>query len=164
MRLKDIMTTTVETIAHDAPAFLANEMMWRKQIHHLVVMNGQDIAGVISDTDLGGPEEQEIPDNLQVKDVMRSNVVTARPDTTVKDALNLMRGHRIHCLPVLDNRGVLAGIVTITDILTLEKRGTAHVPFQGTQPQDPYSPLYQREGRGSKSKHSHSEWPDRPPH
>ncbi len=157
MRLKDIMTTDVETVAYDAPAVLANEIMWRKQIHHLVVVRGKDIVGVVSDTDLGGPEADTIPDNLQVKDVMTTSTVTATPDTTIKRAANLMRGHNIHSLPILEH-GKLVGIVTATDLSMLEKRGRSQPPFEGIQDIGPYVPLEHR-GRHRKRTYQHTEWP-----
>jgi CBS-domain-containing membrane protein len=157
------MTTAVETISDQDSVVRANELMWRKQMHHLIVKRGDQVVGVLSDTDLGGPEADTIPDDLQVHKVMSTQLVTARPDTTVKDAVNLMRGHQIHCLPVMDEANNLVGIVTTSDIQTLEKRGTAHPAFQGTQPIDDYVPLQKRNQRGAKSQFGHSEWPDQAP-
>ncbi len=163
MRLQDIMSRQVETIGHDQSVVRANELMWRKRMHHLIVMRGNDIVGVISDTDLGGEETDSIPDDLQVHKVMSARVVTARPDTTVRDAVNLMRGHKIRCLPVLDEGNKLVGIVTMSDIERLEKRGAAQPPLEGERLEGPYVLLEKRNRRGAKSKHGHSDWPDQTP-
>jgi acetoin utilization protein AcuB len=53
---------------------------------------------------------------------MTSPVVTARPETTLRQAANLLRGRTIGCLPVLEE-GRLLGIVTTTDLLELIGRG-----------------------------------------
>jgi CBS domain-containing protein len=53
---------------------------------------------------------------------MSHRVVTAAPTTTIREAANLLRGHTVGCLPVLD-RGRPVGIVTITDLLELIGRG-----------------------------------------
>ncbi|WP_448325889.1 CBS domain-containing protein [Sulfitobacter sp. M13] len=50
-------------------------------------------------------------------DVMTKNVVTANPETTVKQAAELMSQHRISAVPVLDKDGALAGIVSEGDLM-----------------------------------------------
>jgi CBS-domain-containing membrane protein len=51
-----------------------------------------------------------------VKEIMSTALVTARPDTTLPDALYLLKQYKIRRLPVVKN-GVLVGIVTLTDLL-----------------------------------------------
>ena len=53
---------------------------------------------------------------------MTAPVVTVTPTTTVRRAANLMRGRSIGCLVVTD-RGRIAGIVTVADLLELLGRG-----------------------------------------
>lgn len=122
MRVRDIMSHSVETITPAESAVFANELMWRKQIHHLVVMQDQALVGVLSDTDLGGGETATIADNLRVEDVMTRDVVRAEPDMRVDRAINIFRERKISCLPVLED-GKLLGIVTTTDIQRLASRG-----------------------------------------
>lgn len=55
--------------------------------------------------------------NLLVKDWMSKNVITVTPDTTLPDAAALMRAKRIRRLPVVNEEGVLVGIVSQTDVL-----------------------------------------------
>jgi len=63
---------------------------------------------------------------MRVNEIMSAPVVTtARPDTTVREAANLMRGHAVSCLPVLDGERRLKGIVTVIDLLELLGRGSA---------------------------------------
>lgn len=92
------------------------------RIHHLVVMNGRAVAGIISDRDLGGARGTRLREGRLVGDLMTANVVTAARTTTVREAANLMRGRSIGCLPVLD-KGSLRGIITVTDLLSLIGRG-----------------------------------------
>jgi len=54
---------------------------------------------------------------MVVRDQMTATPITARPETTVPDALRLMRERRIRRLPIVDRRGRLAGIVTDRDLL-----------------------------------------------
>jgi CBS domain-containing protein len=54
---------------------------------------------------------------LTVQDVMTRSVVTARPGTTFQEILGLMAEHAISGVPVIDEGGRLAGIVTEADLL-----------------------------------------------
>lgn len=160
MRLQDVMTTDVATIQDTDLLVAANELMWRKQIHHLVVVRDGAVVGVLSDTDLGGSEATDIPKGVLVKDVMSTDPVTALPTTTVRDAMNLMTGRAIRCLPLLDDANNLVGIVTSTDLDAVTQPGTPPVPPDNKRAQSPYVALSDRDRRGATSKHGHSDWPN----
>jgi CBS domain-containing protein len=90
------------------------------RIRHLVVLDGRDVAGVVSSRDLdamglsvGGPS---------VQDVMTYPAMAVGPDATIRKAANLLRGRTMGCLPVMDE-GRLVGILTTTDLLELLGRG-----------------------------------------
>lgn len=120
MRIEEIMTTGVKTTRPDAAAADARSAMKLHQIHHLVVLEGRDVVGVVSERDLGG-RRGRAPE-VRVADVMAPTPVTATPRTTVRAAANLLRGRSIGCLPVVDGKK-LVGIVTTTDLLSLIGRG-----------------------------------------
>ena len=122
MRLREIMSRNVETVGYDLPAQAAWQRMTQRRIHHLVVVRGRELVGVVSARDLGGKNGENLRRDQIVADLMTSNPVTARPDDTVRDAANLLRGRSIGCLPVLESKKLL-GIVTITDLLELIGRG-----------------------------------------
>lgn len=52
----------------------------------------------------------------KVQDWMTKNVVTVQPETTLPEADDLMREHKIRRLPVVDSSGKLVGIVTKGDV------------------------------------------------
>jgi CBS domain-containing protein len=122
MRVRDVMSTDVKSVA----AGLSAEDAWRRmraeRIHHLVVLDGTVIAGVISDRDAGGPKGAAVRTGHEVGELMTRHVVTVTPDTTVKRAANLMRGRSIGCA-VVTEKGRVAGIVTTSDLLELLGRG-----------------------------------------
>jgi acetoin utilization protein AcuB len=137
MRLVEIMSKDVKTAAAAMPAREAWDVMRAANIHHLVVTDGKKIVGIVSDRDLGGARGAALRDKRAVADVMTPNAITARPDTTVKQAANLLRGHVIGCLPVVDG-AKLVGIVTTTDLLDLVGKGLAKpdgpsLTFRGTK-------------------------------
>jgi CBS domain-containing protein len=127
MRLQDIMSTPVETIGPRALVPEARAAMKRKGTHHLVVVDGRKIAGIVSARDLPAAGA-----GLAVADIMAIRPVTARPQTTIREAANLLRGRGVGCLPIVDGARVV-GIVTISDLLALLGRG-ADRPIEQSVP------------------------------
>jgi acetoin utilization protein AcuB len=122
MRVGEVMNTRVRTVGPADSAELAWERMRQHRIHHLVVVRDRDILGVISDRDLGGRNGREVREGRSVRDLMTPAVTTAAPDTTIREAANLMRGRGAGCLPVLEDH-TLVGIVTVSDLMELIGRG-----------------------------------------
>ncbi len=124
IRMQDLMSTEVKTVASTTTADRAWNLMQQHDIHHLVVVDGRDVLGVISARDLGGGRGASMRKNQTVGDLMAANPVTAKPDDTLRAAANKLRGHGIGCLPIVDG-GKVKGIVTITDCLELIGRGAS---------------------------------------
>ena len=121
MRVRDIMHTTVRTIAPVETTSFAGELLRRYDIHYLVVTEGKkNVVGVIADRDLVSVDE-----NTPVRDVMTHPPVTIGPDETPRKAAALMTGHGIGSLPVIED-GELAGIVTTSDLLSMIAKGRLH--------------------------------------
>ena len=122
MRVQDVMTGGVKTVAPTTPAEDAWNMMRLNRIHHLVVTKRQRVVGLLSDRDAGGHRGASIRRNSTVADLMTAPAVTVAPATTVRQAANVMRGRSIGCLVVLES-GRAVGIVTVADLLELVGRG-----------------------------------------
>jgi len=122
MRIVEIMSPHVRTIGPAESAELAWDRMRMHRIHHLVVVKDSSIIGVISDRDLGGAHGEDVREGRSVRDLMTAAVTTIASDASVREAANLMRGHRAGSLPVVDD-GRLVGIVTVWDFLDLIGRG-----------------------------------------
>ncbi|MDL2716836.1 MAG: CBS domain-containing protein [Acidobacteriota bacterium] len=120
MRVHEIMTKRVQTVAHTENAEAAWNLMRWKRIHHLVVTgDGGEVVGVVSARDLGGRDRDEIRRMRPIGAMMTAYAVKATPDMPVRQAANVMRGWNIGCLPVIEPDGTLAGIVTVSDLLRL---------------------------------------------
>lgn len=122
MKISEIMTERVVSIDANAAAKVAWMKMQQEQIRHLVVMENGEIVGVISDRDLGGKSGTDVRRGRTVRDLMSTNVATATPNMSLRQAANLMRGRLIGCLPIMDG-DELVGIVTATDVLDALGRG-----------------------------------------
>ncbi|HEU4624336.1 MAG TPA: CBS domain-containing protein [Steroidobacteraceae bacterium] len=123
MRLRELMSRRVETIDSRESASAALSQMRRHRIRHLVVTANGELAGIISERDLGGRLGADARKGRTVADLMTPRVVSANPGMTLREAANLMRGRMIGSLPVLED-GKLVGIVTATDVLDELGRGT----------------------------------------
>jgi acetoin utilization protein AcuB len=121
MRLQDIMSREIKSVAATATVGEAKSVMKMNGIRHLLILDRGDVVGVVSDRDLGGGARSG--DQRRLDAVMTENVITAGPETTVRQAANLLRGRTIGCLPILDG-GKAVGIVTTTDLLDLIGRGS----------------------------------------
>ena len=121
MRLKEIMSSPVEVIGPKFSVAEARTRLSRARIHHLVVTEGREVVGIVSERDLDGVEPE-----VSVREIMSSPVITAPAGMTVGDAAKILRGQAIGCLPVME-RGRPIGMVTIVDLLTLLGKGAIHI-------------------------------------
>lgn len=125
VRVQDVMSRQVRTIAPDETADEAYRVMRMRRIHHLVVMDGRRIAGVLSDRDLGSGPGAAARKGREVGELMTTGVVTVPPDTPMRKAANMMRGRSIGCV-VVTEAGKVVGIVTVSDLLALVGKGVEH--------------------------------------
>jgi acetoin utilization protein AcuB len=135
MRLQDFMSTEIKTISPTATVGTARNVMRTHGIHHLLVVDMGRVVGVVSYGDLGGRAGVRGVQNeaRALSEIMTGHVVTAVPETTVRQAANLLRGRTIGCLVVLDGGAKPVGIVTTTDLLELLGRG-AERPIERSTP------------------------------
>jgi CBS domain-containing protein len=123
MKVRDIMSTKVQTIDMNQKAESAWSLMKWKRIHHVVVTDGPGrIVGVVSARDLGGPDREAARQVRPVAAMMTAYAVKAVPTMPVRQAANVMRGWNIGCLPVVED-GELVGIVTVSDLLRVVADG-----------------------------------------
>lgn len=88
----------------------------RHGIRHLPVVDGTRLVGVLSDRDLRAASASGSPGSHAVGTIMVPFPVTLTADQTLSEAAEIMVGHRISCLPVVEGAR-LTGILTLTDIL-----------------------------------------------
>lgn len=126
MRVFDVMSKAVETVKPNVAASEAKTRMRQKNIHHLVVMSGSQLKGVLSERDLGGTKLPKALGTSTVGDLMTSPVVTVTTRTPLRRAASLMKGRSVGSLVVTSANGKVAGIVTVSDLLALLARVPEH--------------------------------------
>lgn len=109
--VRDLMSVGVVTVSPDASLADARAALRAHRIHHLIVIDGKRIVGVISYRDLIGKG-----DALAVREVMSRDVVTVVPTDTVRSAAARLLGRTHGCVAVLEH-DELAGVLTTTDLL-----------------------------------------------
>nr|WP_246400656.1 CBS domain-containing protein [Jiangella mangrovi] len=111
------MTSATITDSTTGTLRSAAELMWKQQTGSLVIVDGDTIAGIITERDvLRAVGRGADPDQEPIADVMTRDVITAEPDTHVRDAARLMAQHWIRHLPIVDD-GRLAGILSQRDVI-----------------------------------------------
>ena len=110
----------VATITQTATLREAIDQLTERRIGALVVSgDGKAIEGIISERDIGRAASTSGPSALDgsVGAVMSTDVVTCSAGDGVDRLMALMTERRIRHLPVVDERGHLAGIVSIGDVV-----------------------------------------------
>ena len=114
----DVKGSNVVTISPETPLREALALMSQHNIGVLVVVEGEEVAGIISERDFAREEvfgRRNWEDN-QVHRLMKSPVQTVSPDDSVMECLSLMTMGRVRHLPVKAG-GRLAGMVSIGDLV-----------------------------------------------
>ncbi|SDZ35163.1 CBS domain-containing protein [Proteiniborus ethanoligenes] len=117
MKVKEIMTTRVQTVSESCTMKEAAEHMKSLDVGSLPVCNNSNkLVGVVTDRDMViRGLTSEINSSTPVRQVMSSNPVFVSPDTGVHEAARLMAKHQIRRLPVVENNEIV-GIVSIGDL------------------------------------------------
>lgn len=63
---------------------------------------------------------------LKVRDIMTTDVVSVKRETTIRELAELFTTHRVGSVPVVDDSGNLVGIVTESDLIEQDK--SLHIP------------------------------------
>ena len=93
----------------------ANEIMARYNISGVPICENGKLVGIITNRDLRFMMSEDY--STPIKEVMtHENLVTAPVGTTMKEAQEILRHHRIEKLPIVDEKGYLKGLITIKDI------------------------------------------------
>jgi len=118
MKIKDVMTRSVETVRPDQTLQEAAAKMKSLDVGPMPVTEGDRLVGMLTDRDIVVRAVAEGRDarTTNVRAAMTSDVVCCKEDDDVKDAAAKMKDRQIRRLVVVDGQQRVAGIVSLGDI------------------------------------------------
>jgi acetoin utilization protein AcuB len=132
VKLKEIMTENVISLPVEAHFSEVARQMMDNKVRHLPILNkNKEVVGIISQRDLykiQSPRLREdgtmyydpaMLDNIILRVVMTQDPVTLTLDDSAAKAVIKMIDHHCGCVPVVDHKNVLCGIITRVDLLRI---------------------------------------------
>lgn len=131
------MSAPPVTVSRTDTLAFAEELMSVERVRHLPVVDGDVLVGLVSQRDLlaasistlsepSDEDDLEMKRRHEVARVMRGTIETISPDARAESAAESMLTHRVGCLPVVDERHHLLGIVTSADFVRVARDILSH--------------------------------------
>ncbi|MEW9799226.1 CBS domain-containing protein [Alteromonas sp. CYL-A6] len=128
MSLAHIMTTRVVTVQLDDSLHTIRAIFEKTKFHHLIVLENDEVMGVISDRDvlkatspfidtLSERYRDRMTLEKKAHQIMTREVLSLKPEDTIVSAIKLFNRHAVSCIPVVDTQNHLKGIVSWRDIM-----------------------------------------------
>ncbi|OQZ00082.1 MAG: IMP dehydrogenase, partial [Chloroflexi bacterium UTCFX4] len=119
------------TLAPDATLSQAEELMARYRISGVPITEaGNKLVGILTNRDTRFVEPSDMA--RPVSDFMtREKLITSHVGTTLDEAKTILQKHRIEKLPLVDEGGVLKGLITVKDIQKKRDYPNAAVDARG---------------------------------
>ena len=126
------MITNPLTVNPDVTLADLDKLCGRFHISGLPVVDKENrLVGIITNRDMRFIPSDDY-DHLRVKDVMtRENLVTGPANISKEDAHRLLAQHKVEKLPLIDENGKLAGLITVKDFVKTEQYPDATKDGQG---------------------------------
>lgn len=105
------MSSPALSIQKTESAAAALELMTKRKVRRLPVLDGEKLAGIVTLSDLQASKKA----GASLEDVMTRNPLTAAPDDTLEQAAKLMLEKQISGIPVIED-GRVTGIITESDV------------------------------------------------
>jgi CBS domain-containing protein len=117
-KVQDVMSTRPRCVSPDTPVTEAAELMESEDVGSLPVLEGDELAGMITDRDIviRAIARGKDPRGMPVREVSTRDVVAIRGDEDLSEALKLMASHQVRRLPVVDESNHLVGVLAQADV------------------------------------------------
>lgn len=122
MKIQDLMTSDVQCCGPDTNLAAAAKMMWDSDCGALPVLNVEGhVMGMITDRDIcmAAATKNKPASDITVWETISGKVYTCQPSDDVHTALDIMKREKVRRLPVVEEDGVLQGIVAMNDFVLL---------------------------------------------
>lgn len=126
--ISKIMSAEVVTVHQGQKISDVRHIICESDIHHVPVVDGKVLIGLISSTDLmklnviiSGADERTIDSivdqQFTIKEIMKTGLTSLKNTDTVRQAATILAEGKFHSLPVVDKQNEIVGIVTMTDLI-----------------------------------------------
>lgn len=117
-KVRDVMSNRPRCVSPDTPVSEAAELMASEDVGALPVLDGDQLAGMITDRDIviRAVARGKDPRGMPVREVSTREVVTVRSDEDLSEALRLMASHQVRRLAVVDDGNRLVGVLAQADV------------------------------------------------
>ena len=95
------------------------KLMAEQNVGAVLVLEGDTLAGIFSERDFA---RHTVKSNLRaqdvlIKDMMTSKILSVSPETSIDECMTIMTSKHIRHLPVINEEGKLAGLISIGDVV-----------------------------------------------
>lgn len=117
-----LMNRHIQSIRPDTSISEAAKLMSDRKIGSLLIEEGGDFIGIISESDMvrRGMAQGLDPEKAKVKDIMTQPIISLDIDKTAKDANDIMANRGIRHLAITD-RGKIVGVLSVRDLVICYK-------------------------------------------
>ena len=118
LKLHEVMTDRPRCVTPETPVTEAAQLMKSDDIGSLPILDGEQLAGMVTDRDIviRAIAEGKDPRGMPVREVASRELVTVHADDDLATALKLMASQQVRRLPVVDSDNRLVGIVAQADV------------------------------------------------
>jgi len=151
VRVADVMQAPLVTVAPDATIADAAALLVAEEIGSLVVTDDEEPIGILTEADVVRLFAEGEDRTTPVSEVMSAPVLTIDEDETVEAAATKMREADVPKLPVCDDEGCSAGVITTTDLAD-------YIPTMAHRAIGHHEPSSHRRSSRADTAFEHDEW------
>ena len=128
MKVSKLMSTNLVVVQMDDHLGKLKAIFEETRFHHLLVVEGERLYGIISDRDLlkslspnigtmAATNKDMASLNKKAHQIMTRRPIFLREDATIDDAIGIFNQNKISCIPIVDNTEAPIGIISWRDIM-----------------------------------------------
>jgi CBS domain-containing protein len=138
MQLTDVMSTALVAVTPETRVGDAARRMVEQDVGAAIVLaDGDDLVGVITERDLLRCVSEGIDPTVPVSDRMTRHVLTASPQTELAEAMALMVDGHFRHLPVVNDEGHVIGLASMRDLMAYTSLRLRHGSMGSDDDLDP---------------------------
>jgi CBS domain-containing protein len=126
MIVREVMNQEVTTCNPETTLESAALLMWNGDCGTVAVVDDENrVIGIITDRDIcmAVALQHKPASEIQVQEVMSRHLFTCQPESDIMNALKTMSFQKVRRLPVTNDSGQVAGIISIEDLIARAERG-----------------------------------------